>query len=114
MNLKDKNLPALPPVYQAWAAQLGRTGWICQGTVVSRTLRRRIQGRWMNKGPYYMWTCKVAGKTVCRALSREQYLALKRVIAANRQLERTVSRMRALTLETILKKLPGVKSRKSP
>jgi hypothetical protein len=59
-----------------------------------------------------MWTCKIAGKTVCRAVSRDQYEALKRVMAANRQLERILVRMRALTLETILKKLPGVKSRK--
>lgn len=113
MNPKERTLPALPPAYQAWVAQLGRTGWICQGTVVSRTLRRRVQGHWIDKGPYYMWTCKVGGKTVCRAVSREQYLVLKQVIAANRALDRTLARMRALTLETILKKLPGVKSRKS-
>jgi hypothetical protein len=60
-----------------------------------------------------MWTCKVAGKTVCRAVSRDQYEALKRVIAANRRIERTLDRMRGLTLKTILKTLPGVKSRKS-
>jgi len=111
MDQKDKVLPALPPTYEQWAAQLGRTGWICQGTVVSRSLRRRVNGRWVDKGPYYMWTCKVAGKTVCQAISRGQYLAFKRVIAANRKLERTLARMRALTLETILKTLPGVKSR---
>jgi len=109
---KKLALPAPPPTYQAWAAQLGNTGWICQGTVVSRSLRRRVQGEWVDKGPYYMWTCKVAGKTVCQAVSREQYLALRQVIGGNRKLERTLARMRALTLETILKTLPGVKSRK--
>ena len=109
---KKHTLPAPPPAYQAWAAQLGGTGWICQGTVVSRSLRRRVQGVWVDKGPYYMWTCKVAGKTVCQAVSREQYLALRRVIGANRKMERTLARMRALTLATILKTLPGVKSRK--
>ena len=112
MDKKDRVLPARPPAYEKWAVQLGRTGWICQGTVVSRSLRRRVQGKWVDKGPYYMWTCKAAGKTVCQAVSREQYVALKRVIAANRKLERTLARMRALTLETIFKKLPGVKSRK--
>lgn len=105
-------LPVLPAAYQAWAAQLGRAGWICHGTVVSRSLRRQIKGQWVNKGPYYMWTCKAAGKTVCRAVSRDQYLALKRAIAANRQIERTLARMRALTLETILKTLRGVVIRK--
>lgn len=113
MKKKEMALPPPPPAaYQTLAAQLGRTGWICQGTVVSRSLKRRIQGRWVEKGPYYMWTCKVEGKTVCRAVSRDQYLALKRVIAANRKIERTLARMRELTLETIIKTVPGVKSRK--
>ncbi len=112
MKNKDIALPPPPAAYQAWTAQLGRASWICQGTVVSRSLRRRIQGRWVEKGPYYMWTCKVEGKTVCRAVSRDQYLALKRVIAANRKIERTLARMRELTLETIINKMPGVKSRK--
>ena len=113
MLKKDRALPVPPPTYQAWTAQLGGAGWICQGTVVSRSLRRRVQGRWVDKGPYYMWTCKVAGKTVCQAISRDQYLVLKQVIWANRRIERTLDRMRVLTLKTILKTLPGVKSRKS-
>jgi hypothetical protein len=112
MEKKVMVLPALPPAYQAWAARLGQTGWICHGTVVSRTLRRRVQGVWVDKGPYYLWTCKVAGKTQCHALSRDQYEVLKRFIAANRKLERTLARMRALSLETVLKNLPGVKVRK--
>ena len=44
-------------------------------------------------------------------MSRDQYLALKQAIAANRQLERTLARMRALALETILKTVPGVSPR---
>jgi hypothetical protein len=112
MMKKQIVLPAPPPTYQAWAVQLGRADWICQGTVVSRSLRRRIQGRWVDKGPYYMWTCKVAGTTVCHAVSRDQYLVLKRGIAANRRIERTLDRMRAFTLKTILKNMLGVKSRK--
>jgi hypothetical protein len=112
MKNNKTELPAPPPAYQAWVAQLGRAGWICQGTVVRRSLRRRIQGRWIAKGPYYMWTCKVAGKTVCHALSYQQYWALKKGIAANRQIQKTIARMHALTLETILKKVPGVAKRK--
>jgi hypothetical protein len=112
MKNTKTELPALPPAYQEWAARLGRTGWICQGTVVCRGLRRRIQGRWVVKGPYYLWTCKVAGKTVAHALSREQYRAFKKVIAANRQIQKTIARMHGLTVETILEKMPGVKRRK--
>ena len=105
-------LPAPPPAYQGWAAQLGRAGWICQGTVVCRGLRRRQQGRWVVKGPYYLWTCKVAGKTVAQALSHQQYRVLQKVIAANRHIQKTLARMHRLTLETILKTVPGVKRRK--
>jgi hypothetical protein len=105
-------LPAPPPAYQRWATQLGRAGWICQGTVVGRGLRRRQHGRWVVKGPYYLWTCKVAGKTVAHALSHQQYRVLQKVIAANRQMQKTLARMHRLTLETILKTVPGVKRRK--
>ena len=75
-------------------------------------LRGQILHKFYGLGPYYLWTCKVAGKTQCHALSRDQYEVLKRFIAANRKLERTLARMRALSLETVLKTLPGVKVRK--
>jgi hypothetical protein len=112
MHNAKTGLPAPPPAYQAWAAQLGRAGWLCQGTVVCRGLRRRAQGQWVTKGPYYMWTGKVAGKTVAHALSREQYRTLQKAIAANRQIQQTIARMQKLTLATILKHVPGVKKRK--
>ena len=112
MKNNKTELPAPPPAYQAWAAQLGRAGWICHGSVVRRGLRRRRQGRWVTQGPYYMWTCKVAGKTVAHALSHQQYKALQKVIAAHRQIQKTMVRMHELTLETILRKVPGVEKRK--
>ena len=101
-----------PPAYRKWAARLAATDWICQGSVVSRTLRRRVAGVWRDKGPYYFWTCKVAGKTVCHALSRAQYDHLKQAIAANRQLMKTVSKMQIAALAAILKTVPGVSKRK--
>jgi hypothetical protein len=101
-----------PPAYRKVAASLAATGWICQGSVVRRTLRRQVAGVWRNKGPYYFWTCKVAGTTVCHALSRPQYEHLKRAIAANRQLMKVVAKMRRTTLDAVLKKVPGVSKRK--
>lgn len=71
-----------------------------------------MAGVWRDKGPYYFWTCKVAGKTVCHALSREQSEHLKRAIAANRQMMKTVAKMQTLTLNAILKNVPGVSKRK--
>ena len=101
-----------PPAYRKWAASLASPAWICQGSVVSRTLRREVAGVWRDKGPYYFWTCKVAGKTVCHALSQAQYEHLKRAIAANRQMMKTVAKMHTAALNAILKNVPGVSKRK--
>ena len=108
----ERSLGLPPPAYRKWAARLASAGWISQGTVVSRTLRRQVGGVWRDQGPYYLWTCKVAGKTVCHALSHAQYEHLKRAIAAQRQLMKTVAKMQEATLAAILKTVPGVVKRK--
>ena len=108
----DLPSPVPPPAYRRQAANLASTGWICQGSAVSRTLRRKVAGVWLEKGPYYYWTCKVAGKTVCQALSQEQYVQVKAAIAANRQLLSTIAKMQRETLNAILTKVPGVPKRK--
>lgn len=109
-TLADLGTP--PPAYQRLQDQLRRTSWICQGTIVSRPLVRRLRGRQVKKGPYYLWTCKVKGKTVCVALSKAQYHVLAQGLANQRRLQKTVGQMQAFTLKTILKKVPGVKKRK--
>jgi hypothetical protein len=101
-----------PPAYEKLLARLARSSWFCDGTVVCRTLRRRVAGQWVNKGPYYLWTAKRGGKTVCHALSKNQYLAAQQAIAANRQVRDILEKLQTMTLETILKKVPGVTKRK--
>ena len=101
-----------PPAYARLLNQLARAGWICQGTVVRRPLRRKVGGRWVNQGPYYLWTGKRQGKTVCYALSPAQYEVAKQAIAANRRVRATVAKLQAKTLAQILKKVPGVQKRK--
>jgi hypothetical protein len=59
-----------------------------------------------------MWTAKREGKTVCHALSQNQYHAAKQAIEANRQVMNTLAKLQTMTLNTILKKLPGVQGRK--
>lgn len=105
-------LGAPPPAYQRLQDQLREISWICQGTVVSRSLTRLIRGRKVKKGPYYLWTCKVKGKTVCLALSQTQYRLIAQGIQNNRQWQKIVARMQDLTLKTILKKIPGIAKRK--
>ena len=101
-----------PPAYQRLLDQLRQTSWVCQGSLVARALRRRVAGRLVPRGPYYLWTCKVKGRTVCVALSKAQYQVLAEAIAHHRRLQRTLQQMQALTLKTILKKVPGVQKRK--
>ena len=69
-------------------------------------------GQWVNKGPYYLWTGKRQGKTVCYALSKAQYEVAKQAIAANRRVLQTLTKLQTRTLEQILKKAPGVRKRK--
>src|ERR1043166_8087184 len=71
--------------------------------------RRAGKGK---KGPYYLWTCKVKGRTRCLALSKTQDGVLAEAIANNRRLQRILDRMHALSLKLILKKTPGVRKRK--
>lgn len=108
----DPLLGAHPRTFTQLRTRLAQADWFCQGTVVSRPLRRKVAGRWVQKGPYYLWTGKRAGKTICYALSREQYLVAKRAIAANRKVMVVVGKLQAMTLERILKKVPGVTKRK--
>ncbi len=101
-----------PPAYQRLQKQLAQTSWICQGTLVCRPLIRRVAGRKLKKGPYYLWTSKVNAKTVCVALSQAQYRLLARAIAKNRRLQKTLEQMHRLTFKTVLEKVPGVARRK--
>ena len=107
-----EELGPLPPAYQPLQAQLAQCSWICQGTLVRRPLWRRVQGQRVKKGPYYLWTSKVKGRTVCLALSQPQYRLLAQAIKNYRQVRRTLERMQALTMKTILRKVPGVRKRK--
>lgn len=101
-----------PPAYQRLQRQLAQTSWICQGTLVSRSLIRRVAGRQVKKGPYYLWTSKRKAKTVCVALSKAQYRLLAQAIANNRRLQRNLEQMHRLTFKTVLQKMPGVSKRK--
>ena len=107
-----QELGPLPPGYQPLQAQLAHCSWICQGTLVCRPLWRRVQGQRVKKGPYYLWTSKVKGKTVCLALSRTQYRLLAQAIKNYRHVQKTLDRMQTLTMKTILRKVPGVQRRK--
>ena len=90
--------------YARLRAQLARIGWISEGYVQDRGPGAG--------GPCYPWTRKVKGKTVCVALSRDQYEWLKQAIAHWRTIQETLRQMQLLSREELFQSVPGPKRRK--
>ena len=90
--------------YARLRAQLTHLGWISEGYVQERG---RATG-----GACYPWTRKVKGKTVCVALSKEQYQWLKQAIANWRTVQKTLRQMQRLSREELFESIPGPKRRK--
>jgi hypothetical protein len=90
--------------YSRLQGQLAQTGWISEGYVQDRGPGAG--------GACYPWTRKVKGKTVCVALSKEQYEWLKTAIANWRSVQKTLRQMLRLSREELFKSLPNPKRRK--
>jgi len=85
-------------------AQLANTEWISEGYIQARGPGAG--------GACYPWTRKVKGKTVCVALSKEQYEWLKKAIANWRVVQKTLRQMQCLSREELFTSLPNPKRRK--
>jgi hypothetical protein len=85
--------------------QLANIGWISEGYVQDRASSEA-------GGTAYPWTRKVKGKTVCVALSKEQYEWLKQAIANWRTVQDTLRQMQRLSREELFECLPNPKRRK--
>ena len=90
--------------YAHLRAELAHIGWISEGYVQDRGPGAG--------GSCYPWTRKVKGKTVCVALSKEQYQWLKEAIANWRMVQQTLRRMQQLSREELFASVPGPKRRK--
>ncbi len=90
--------------YARLQAQLAQTDWISEGYV-----QERGPGA---GGGCYPWTRKVKGKTVCVALSKEQYEWLKVAIANWRAVQATLRQMQRLSRQELFESLPNPKRRK--
>jgi len=90
--------------YARLREQLARVGWISEGYVQDRGPGAG--------GSCYPWTRKVRGKTVCVALSKEQYQWLKEAIANWRTVQKTLRRMQQLSRAELFASVPGPKRRK--
>jgi hypothetical protein len=90
--------------YARLCAQLADPGWMSEGYVQDRGAT--------GGSPAYPWTRKVKGKTVCVALSREQYKWLKQAIANWRAVQKTLRQMQRLSREELFESLPNPRRRK--
>jgi hypothetical protein len=101
---KTSALTARQKEYARLCDQLAHVGWISEGYVQDRGPGAG--------GACYPWTRKVKGKTVCVALSKEQYEWLKQAIANWRIVQETLRQMQRLSREELFQSLPGPKRRK--
>ena len=97
--------------FNAQVIKIQPEGYILQGTVVERYLKRRVAGALRRYGPYYLWTRKIDNKTKTQALTKEQAKIVQQAINRNRQLERSLSRLRSLSEQIIWDITPCVTTR---
>ena len=90
--------------YAALRDRLTRIDWISEGYVQDRGPGAG--------GACYPWTRKVKGKTVCVALSKEQYEWLKAAIANWRSVQKILRQMQRLSRQELFESLPNPKRRK--
>ena len=90
--------------YARLLIQLAKTGWISEGYVQDRG---PVVG-----GACYPWTRKVKGKTVCVALSKEQYEWMRQAIANWRAIQEILREMQRLSREELFVSMPNPKRRK--
>lgn len=97
-------LQASQAEYDRLKVVLARTGWISEGYVQDRGPGAG--------GACFPWTRKVKGKTVCVALSKEQYEWLKTAIANWRTVQATLRQMQRLSRHVLFTTVPGTQRRK--
>ena len=87
--------------------ELGRIGFALPGSIVERRMRcgkancRCKADPPQLHGPYIQWTRKIAGKTVTRTLSPEQYERYRPWFANARRLRELAAQLEALSLRTV-------------
>jgi hypothetical protein len=105
MKAAPDSLAALKAQYHRLCQSLAQTGYISQGSVLQRSVA--ASGR-----SGYQWTRKVAQKTVSVSLSQPQFAALKRAVANERKLWKTVQEMERVSRRIIFASAADTRRRK--
>lgn len=100
----DSSLRRLEQRHRALLTQLGDLGLVLRGSIASRltrcgnpTCRCKAEPPQLH-GPYYVWTRKVAGKTVTAMLTPEQATRCQDWSRNMRKLDRIVRELQAIGL----------------
>jgi virulence-associated protein VapD len=104
MKKSSNPKPGTSRDYQQLQRRLGAIGYITQGSVFQRSPGQQ--------GSRYVWTRKVAAKTVTVALSKPQYEWLRRAVANQRKLEGIVRQMQLNSRRILFQTVAGVTRRK--
>jgi len=106
-HFSASTLRQLRSAYQRMEKAFGRQPWLVQGSV------NVVAPKTVGGNVTYTWTRKVRAKTVTVALSEAQAEAFRAAIAANRQVEEILARLRDLSQEALLAGVPGVSRRRA-
>jgi hypothetical protein len=96
----------LQAAYRALGRTLRRRPWLVQGSV------NMVAPKSPSASVTYTWTRKVRAKTATVALSRQQSVAFRKAVEANRQIEAALNQLRHVSQAALLAEVPGVTKRR--
>ena len=105
MKPENSNAAADRRQYERLRQGLAGLGYISQGSVQDRTMRK-------GGGAGYQWTRKVAQKTVTVSLTAEQFKRLKEAVGNYRRLRKQLAEMERLSRKIIFNEAPHPSRRK--
>jgi hypothetical protein len=105
VKLENSKVAAARGRYARLCQGLAHLGFISQGSVQDRTMRK-------GGGAGYQWTRKVAQKTVTVSLTAEQFNRLKEAVGNYRQLRKQLAEMERLSRKIIFHEAPHRARRK--
>ena len=96
----------LQAAYRALLRTVRRSPWLVQGSV------NVVAPKSPAASVTYTWTRKVRAKTATVALSRQQSVAFRKAVEANRQIEAALNQLRQVSQAALLAEVPGVTKRR--
>jgi len=101
-HFSASDLRHLRAAYRQLEQAVGRQPWLAQGSV------NVVAPKSPGGNVTYTWTRKVRAKTVTVALSEVQAEVFREALAANREVEKALTRLREVSQAALMESLPRV------